>query len=135
MTTIYALGTGRGTWSTWSSRRHVLGKSLFSPGFRNIAIDGICAKLNEKLKDGLETPSLPGRDVIKYIYENTLDNAPIRKLMVDIWWDHMESSSLTEERDTDLPQPFAVDLAIIGFDRRQLSPKALKSSKAYHCAL
>ncbi|RDW92788.1 BTB/POZ domain-containing protein [Aspergillus mulundensis] len=115
------------------AKAYVLGDKLMSTGFCNSVIDAICEKLDQETNcDNPMSAKLPGRDVIQFIYENTLVDAPIRKLMVDIWWNHMKSRSLAEKTDIALPQPFAVDLAIAGLDRRGESSSVLVKSRGYY---
>jgi hypothetical protein len=83
--------------------------------FADTVIDAIIDKTNTEASDGRRWSH--GSDVIRYIYDNTLDSSKARQLLVDIEA-HQVSGGEWLAKHADLPKAFLHSLAVVLLDIR-----------------
>ncbi|KAL4870101.1 hypothetical protein BDV12DRAFT_184709 [Aspergillus spectabilis] len=111
-------------------KAYVLGDKLLDFAFQDAAVDAIIEKSRSVAQDGAKW--YPVGEVIEYAYNNTIDSAPIRELLVDMYANRAQSSWLHDWADpASVPQPFLLGLASKLLDRRERSAEPLEANKYY----
>lgn len=110
------------------SRAIALGEKLQDVGFANALVDALITLINETEKDN--TYCYPRPRHLRYIYEHTSQTAPVRRLLVDIWFWHAKEDTMMETDDDQYPHDFLVDLA-----RKALRERAAQSDDDSPCNL
>ncbi|KAK5989880.1 hypothetical protein PT974_08142 [Cladobotryum mycophilum] len=108
------------------AKAYVLGDMLQADTFRDAAIDAIIKKATTKALDGATW--FPVGNVIRYIYDNTVDTSKARRLLVDLYTHHGHGNWLCEWADAeDLPKEFLLELAVSLLDKRSSPNRAFVS--------
>ncbi|RDW92791.1 BTB/POZ domain-containing protein [Aspergillus mulundensis] len=111
------------------AKTYVLGDMLVSSALKNAAIDAIVEKsLTPKADENTYYPSI---EEIQYIYSNTVDGADIRRLMVDLYFEHGNDSWLKSK--TDFPNAFLLALAEDCLEERRRDSEWIKPER-YHAS-
>jgi hypothetical protein len=90
-------------------RLWVLARKLEVPRLQNIVMTACKNKLSHE-------PGVMGRREIKFVYNHTDMNNPLRRMVVDTWVGRMKEDQF-ESLKTDLPRPFLEDLCSGLFER------------------
>lgn len=107
---------------------YILGEKILDIPFKNAVIDAVIEKFLVELIIDLELPKL--------VYDNTRPNAPLRRLLVDIYAYHADTSWMTRSSAKDHLHPtFVFDLNLAQLYNRDLkmeTPNYMKSTCIYH---
>jgi hypothetical protein len=102
------------------ARMYVLGEKMMDQTFQNDVIKAIItrhstAKLSQKRPGSM----VLGLQAIKIIYDGTTENAPVRRLLVDIWTFNMVPSWISKENLLEQAnKPFFDDLFLALLEKR-----------------
>lgn len=98
------------------AKSYVLGDRIMDTSFQNKVIEAFVEKRDELVL--FKSRRCFSSVAVKYIYENTLESAKVRKLLVDLYVLTCESSWLLSCRHKDhLPHEFLVELSARLMDR------------------
>lgn len=111
-----------------------LGEKLQDVRFKNALIDTLMAISEER--DGKGSKWFPGADAISDIYEGTPQTAPIRRLLVDLWFWHGQRHWTKTYNEDQFHKTFLFDMLAKTFLERAQpssnSPCSLKDWSQYH---
>ena len=114
------------------AKSYVLGDVLVDADFKDAVLDAFIDKSRSKATDGFNW--YPAGSVVRHIYENTQDNSPARRLLVDMYTACGQSDWLTKHASPeDLTSEFLLDLAVSLLDKRPCPGEVLKKDTClYH---
>lgn len=114
------------------AKSYVLGDMLVDADFKDAVLDAFIDKSRSKATDGCNW--YPAGSPVRHIYDNTQDNSPARRLLVDMYTAYGHSGWLTRHASPeDLTSEFLLDLAVSLLDKRPRPGEVLeKDPCVYH---
>ncbi|RDW92789.1 BTB/POZ domain-containing protein [Aspergillus mulundensis] len=114
------------------AKAYVFGEKLLSPEFQDRVVDVVVEKSRADRNHRHWMESCLGMDVVRYVYGHTLEGTPLRKLVVDIFFEYGDKTWLDGE--IDVPQPFTRALAMHHLAGRVWDENWVYSSFRYYSA-
>jgi hypothetical protein len=110
---------------------YVMGEMLMDIGFKNAVLDAL---LDSITNQPYYEARFPGQHAIGIIYDGTLEGAPARRLLVDLWVTEA-TENWAEYMTSDMPAAFTQDLAraLLGRKRKKSLGRSWEErAKDYH---